>query len=82
VVRLDCSGFSDSNFSDPRRPTALRKLISSAEFALEAPCAGTARTDVTRGSPKLILGQGRLASPLIGLRQWTGPLGKRLTLAP
>ena len=66
VVRQDRSGFSVSTFRDLDALLLYAKPISSAEFALEAPRAGTARTDVARGSPKLILGLGSLASQLVG----------------
>ena len=52
------SGFTDSNYSAMLDILSLyAKLISSAEFTLEAPYGGTARSDVTRGSPNSFSGR-------------------------
>jgi nicotinamidase-related amidase len=58
LIKDATSGLTDSNYSAMLDVLPLyAKLISSAEFTLEAPYAGTARTDVTRGSANSFSGR-------------------------
>ena len=51
LIKDATSGFIDSNYSAMLDILALyAKLISSAEFTLEAPLDGTARSDAARNS--------------------------------
>jgi nicotinamidase-related amidase len=60
LIKDATSGFTDSNYNAMLDILPLyAKLISSAEFTLEAPYGGTARSDVTRSSSNSF--SGRLA---------------------
>ena len=82
LIKDATSGFTDGNYNAMLDILPLyAKLISSAEFTLEAPYGGTARSEATRDARNSFSGQSSLASPVMGLRQRTRRLGKRLTLA-
>ena len=58
LIKDATSGFTDSNYNAMLDILPLyAKLISSAEFMLEAPYGGTARSDVTRGSSNSFSGR-------------------------
>jgi hypothetical protein len=58
AVRLDRSGFSKTNYNAMFDVLPLYvKFVSSAEFTLKAPYAGTTRADVRRGSPNSLSGR-------------------------
>jgi hypothetical protein len=79
LIKDATSGFTDGNYNAMLDILPLyAKLISSAEFTLEAPYGGTARSEATRDARNSFSGQSSLASPVMGLRQRTRRLGKRL----
>src|SRR6478735_1755781 len=58
LIKDATSGFTDGNYSAILDILPLyAKLISSAEFTLEAPYGGTARSEATRGSPNSFSGR-------------------------